>query len=157
MTSLHPLMPLLAAMALHAAPAADRRASPRLTDGYLDESRAQWEGVAQKIWETPELALHEKRSSAALAEVLQKEGFKVTWGLGDEPTAFVAVAGSGSPVLAYAAEYDALPTLSQAAGTTKKAALVENGPGHACAHNLLGTASVAAAVAANRERVATRK
>ncbi len=152
--ALHPFLPLVAALAVRASP--DPRQSTRATDAYLDETRAQWETVAQRIWETPELALKEKKSSAALADVLQKEGFKITWGVGGEPTAFVAVAGSGAPVVGYTAEYDALPGLSQAAGKAKKEALVENGPGHACGHNLLGTASVAAAAAANRERVARK-
>lgn len=124
------------------------------TDAYLESSRTQWEAVAKTVWDAAELALDETKSSAALAAVLEKEGFKITWGAGGQPTAFVATAGSGSPVVGLLAEYDALPSLSQAAGMTKKEALVAEGPGHGCGHNLLGTAAVAAAVAANRERVA---
>jgi aminobenzoyl-glutamate utilization protein B len=126
------------------------------TDEWLDQTRARWNAVALKVWETPELALDEKRSSAALAAELEKEGFKVTWGIGGEATAFAAVAGSGKPVVALLAEYDALPGLSQAPGKAKKEALVENGPGHGCGHNLLGTAAVAAAIAANRSRIAEK-
>jgi len=126
----------------------------RSTDAYLDESAPQWEAIAQKIWEAPELALQENKSSALLAQALEKEGFQVTWGAGGEPTAFVATAGSGSPVIAFLAEYDALPGLSQAGGVAKAQPLVPDGPGHGCGHNLLGTASTAAAVAANRERIA---
>ncbi|HTE56828.1 MAG TPA: amidohydrolase, partial [Kofleriaceae bacterium] len=73
-----------------------------------------------------------------------------------EATAFVATAGSGSPVVALFAEYDALPGLSQVAGKSKKQAVAEGAAGHGCGHNLLGTAGVAAAIAANRERVARR-
>ncbi len=123
------------------------------TDAWLDQTRARWTAVAQKIWEMPELALNEKRSSAALAAELEKEGFRVTWGIGGEATAFAAIAGSGKPVVALLAEYDALPGLSQAAGKAKKEALVEKGPGHGCGHNLLGTAAAAAAIAANRARI----
>jgi aminobenzoyl-glutamate utilization protein B len=128
-------------------------AEMRSTDLWLDQTYARWTAVALKVWETPELALEEKRSSATLAAELEKEGFKVTWGIGGEATAFVAVAGSGKPVVALLAEYDALPGLSQAPSKTKKEALVENGPGQGCGHNLLGTAAVAAAIAANRARV----
>lgn len=131
-------------------------AQPHETDAYLDAARVQWEALAQTIWEQPELALQEKQSSAALAAALAKEGFQITWGAGGQPTAFVAVAGSGSPVIGLMAEYDALPGLSQAAGKAKREPVVAEGPGHACGHNLLGTASVAAAVAANRERVARK-
>jgi len=128
----------------------------RATDAYLDETRARWERLARQIWDTPELGLSETRSAAALVEVLQKEGFHVTWGVGGEATAFVATAGSGTPVVALLAEYDALPGLSQAAGQPKKQPLKEGAPGHGCGHNLLGTAGVAAAVAANRERQARK-
>ena len=128
-------------------------APPPGTDAWLDQTQARWAAVARKIWETPELALQEKKSSAALAAELEKEGFRVAWGSGGEATAFVATAGSGKPVVGLLAEYDALPGLSQAAGKSKKEALAENGPGHGCGHNLLGTAAVAAAIAANRARI----
>lgn len=144
--------PLLALAVLPATATAEARP----TDAFLDETRAQWEALAHRVWETPELAFQETRSSHALAEALQKEGFKVTWGAAGMKTAFVATAGSGKPVVAYLVEYDALPALSQAAGKPTKAPVADGAPGHGCAHNLLGTASLAAAVAANRER-ASRK
>ena len=145
---------LLAAIpALAAALPPSEPAAARPTDAWLDQTRARWAAVAQKIWETPELALNETKSSRALAAELEKEGFKVVWGVGGEATAFVATAGSGKPVVGILAEYDALPGLSQAPGKPKKEALVENGPGHGCGHNLLGTAAVAAAIAADRERI----
>ncbi len=132
------------------------RADGRATDAYLDETRARWEQAARQIWDTPELGLNETRSAAVLVEILEKEGFSVTRGIGGEATAFAATAGSGAPVVALLAEYDALPGLSQAAGQAKKQAVAEGNPGHGCGHNLLGTASVAAAIAANRERVAKK-
>ena len=135
---------------------AGAQAEPRSTDAYLDQTRSRWEGLAKQVWDAAELANREKKSAKALADALQKEGFKVTWGLGGEETAFVAVAGSGSPTVALLAEYDALPGLSQAAGQANKSPLVENGSGHGCGHNLLGTATVAAAIAANRERQARK-
>jgi aminobenzoyl-glutamate utilization protein B len=127
-------------------------AEERATDAYLDQTRERWTTLAKKIWDTPETALNEKKSAQALVDALQKEGFKVTWGVGGEPTAFVATAGSGSPTVAFLAEYDALPGLSQKAGSASKGAVVDAGPGHGCGHNLLGTAATAAAIAANRDR-----
>lgn len=139
-----------------AALASGARADGRATDAYLDQTRTRWEQVARQIWDNPELGLKENRSSAALIKILEDEGFQVTRGIGGEPTAFVATAGSGSPVVALMAEYDALPGLSQAAGQPKKQAVTDGAPGHGCGHNLLGTASVAAAIAANRERAAKK-
>ena len=132
------------------------RAEGRATDAYLDETRARWEQVARQIWDTPELGLYETRSAAVLIEILEKEGFQVTRGIGGEATAFAATAGAGAPVVALMAEYDALPGLSQAAGQPKKQAVAEGAPGHGCGPNLLGTASIAAAIAANRERIARK-
>ena len=122
------------------------------TDATLDQSRSRWEQAARQIWEFSETALQEKRSSAFFEDLLEKEGFKVERGVGQLPTAFVATAGSGAPVVAILAEYDALPELSQKAGETHKAPEAKDAPGHGCGHNLLGTAAVAAAVAANRAR-----
>lgn len=126
------------------------------TDAYLDQTRARWEQVAKQIWSFHETALQEHKSSALLEEVLEKDGFRVQRGVGQLPTAFVATVGSGKPVVAILAEYDALPELSQKAGETRKDPEVAGGPGHGCEHNVLGTAAVAAAVAANHDRVARK-
>src|SRR6266496_629680 len=100
--SLHRVLPILLAVFCLAASGA--RAEPRPTDEYLDQTRARWERLAKQIWDTPELGLKETRSAAALADVLQKEGFRITRGVGGEATAFVATAGSGAPVVALFAE-----------------------------------------------------
>jgi aminobenzoyl-glutamate utilization protein B len=123
------------------------------TDVYLDQGRARWETLSRQIWEFSETALHEQKSAALFEDVLEKEGFKVQRGVGALPTAFVATAGSGAPVIAILAEYDALPELSQKAGEAHKDPLASGEPGHGCGHNLLGTAALAAAVAANRQRM----
>jgi len=123
------------------------------TDAYLDQTRSRWENVATQIWEFSEPALQETKSANLTAELLEKEGFKVTRNLGGMSTAFVATIGSGSPVVGILAEYDALPGLSQQAGEAKKDPRVADAPGHGCGHNLLGTAAIAAAVAANRTRI----
>ncbi|HEX9577726.1 MAG TPA: amidohydrolase [Myxococcales bacterium] len=126
------------------------------TDAYLDQTRARWEQVSRQIWEFAETSLQEKKSAEFLADLLEKEGFKVQRGVGDLPTAFIATAGSGSPVVAVLAEYDALPELSQKAGAAAKDPVMKGAPGHGCGHNLLGTAAVAAGVAANRARIESK-
>ena len=123
------------------------------TDAYLEQTRPRWEQVSRQLWDFAETSLQEKRSSAFLADLLEKEGFKVQRGVGDLPTAFIATAGSGSPVVGILAEYDALPELSQTPGETSKKPVESGAPGHGCGHNLLGTAAVAAGVAANKTRL----
>ncbi len=144
------LLALLAVVATDRATGAEAGVA---TDAYLDKTRARWEQVSRQIFDFAETALQEKRSSELLADLLAKEGFKVERGIGGMPTAFVATAGSGSPVVGILAEYDALPELSQKPGETQKAPLAQGAPGHGCGHNLLGTAAVASAVAANKSRI----
>jgi len=144
----------LAASLLSAAPPAPPPPAP--TDPILDAERARWEEVADRIWDYSETALKEAKSAELLAGILEKEGFTVTRGVAGMPTAFVASAGSGGPVVGILAEYDALPGLSQKAGGASKSPRVAGAPGQGCGHNLLGTAAVAAAVAANRVRIAQK-
>jgi aminobenzoyl-glutamate utilization protein B len=128
-------------------------AAASTTDAYLDQTRTRWEGMSRQLWEYAETGLHEDRSAAAIEELLQKEGFKVERNVAGMPTAFIATAGSGAPVVAIMAEYDALPGLSQKPAEARKDPEKEGAPGHGCGHNLLGTSAVAAAVAANRARM----
>jgi aminobenzoyl-glutamate utilization protein B len=123
------------------------------TDQYLDQTRARWEGLSRQIWQLAETALNEEKSAALIEDLLQKEGFTVQRSVAGMPTAFVATAGSGSPVIGIMAEYDALPGLSQKAGEPRQDPEKQGAPGHGCGHNLLGTAAVAAGVAANRARM----
>ena len=119
-------------------------AAASTTDAYLDQTRTRWEGMSRQLWEYAETGLHEDRSAAAIEDLLQKEGFKVERNVAGMPTAFIATAGSGAPVVAIMAEYDALPGLSQKPGEAKKDPEKEGAPGHGCGHNLLGTSAVAA-------------
>lgn len=113
---------------------------------WLDTNMAELAKINEKIWSYAEVAMEEYESAELLASYLEKKGFKVTRGVASMPTAFVAVYGSGEPVIGILAEYDALPGLSQKPVPSKQP--VEEGkPGHGCGHNIFGTASTAAAVA----------
>jgi aminobenzoyl-glutamate utilization protein B len=70
------------------------------------------------------------------------------------PTAFTASYGSGKPVIVIMGEFDALPGLSQKDVATQDP-VIAGAPGHACGHNLLGSASALAAVAIKEEIAAT--
>src|SRR5256714_8188482 len=128
-------------------------AAASTTDAYRDQTSAGGEGAPRRFGEYAEPGLHEARSATAIEALLQKEGFKVERSVAGMPTAFIATAGSGAPVVAIMAEYDALPGLSQKPGEAKKDPEKEGAPGHGCGHNLLGTSAVAAGVAANRARM----
>jgi aminobenzoyl-glutamate utilization protein B len=115
---------------------------------WVDKAKATYEEIAGYIWDNPELSLVEFKSSAKLQEYLAKNGFKIEKGVAGMPTAFVATWGSGKPVIGFLAEFDALPNLSQVKGSVTKAEIVPGGPGHGCGHNLFGTSSATAAIAA---------
>ncbi|MDP2957501.1 MAG: amidohydrolase [Longimicrobiales bacterium] len=106
--------------------------------------------MAMQLWQYSEIALTETRSAAFLADILEREGFRVTRGVADMPTAFVAEWGSGSPIVGVLAEYDALPSIGNAAVPRREARADGHLHGHGCGHNLFGSASVAAAIALKR-------
>ena len=114
---------------------------------FIDETAAVYQKIADKIWENPELSLKEFKSAALYCEELKKLGFAVTKGLCGIETAFCGTFGHGAPVIGILGEFDALSSLSQAAGKTEPDALVPGGAGHGCGHNLLGAGSLAAAAA----------
>lgn len=109
--------------------------------------------TADYIFRHPELSLKEYKSSRALADFLEEEGFEITWGLAGFETAFSAEWSSSArksghdrsgenPVIGFLAEYDALPGLGQECVPVQQ----PNGDaGHGCGHNLLGTACAGAA------------
>ena len=102
--------------------------------------------ISDNIWEAAEPALLEFKSSKYLSDYAEENGFKVTKGVAEIPTAFVAEYGSGRPIIGIMGEFDANPGISQKKQPTKEP-LVKGAAGHGCGHNLFGTASLGAAVA----------
>jgi len=94
--------------------------------------------IALRIGKFAELSMREERSSTLAKQVLTEHGFAIEREFPLIPNAFVAARGSRRPVIGILAEYDALPDCGPKA----------KGPGHGCGHNLLGTASIYAAIAA---------
>lgn len=100
-----------------------------LTDG-VERWKPRVQEVARDIHGFKEVSFEEVRSAGAVAALLEEGGFQVERGTSGLPTAFTASAGSGDLTVALCVEYDALPDI-----------------GHACGHNLIAGASVAAALA----------
>ena len=87
--------------------------------------------LSHDVHDNPELGLEEFKACAWQVELLQKYGFTVETGCcANLPTSYRAVYKSTKPgpVIAFLAEYDALPTV-----------------GHGCGHNLFGATSCLAA------------
>ncbi len=96
----------------------------------IERRNGDLRNLSLSIHANPELNFQEHHAHSLLTDYFEKQGFAVTRGAYGLPTAFEAVAGSGSPVIAVLCEYDALP-----------------GIGHACGHNLIAACGVATAVA----------
>ena len=113
---------------------------------WIDGHQAEIIGLSDKVWGFAETALLETRSAKELADFAESRGFTVERGVAGMPTAFVATYGQGRPIIGLLGEYDALPGLSQKAQSGKEA-LQAGAPGQGCGHNLLGAASLGAALA----------
>ncbi|WP_227763906.1 amidohydrolase [Zhaonella formicivorans] len=115
---------------------------------YLEQKKDELNEISHKIWSNPEVSGEEKESADLFRILLAENGFEVKEIEGMEH-AFIAEYGSGAPVIAVLGEYDALPGLSQAVDT-KFNPIKQNGPGHGCGHNLLGTAALGAVLAVKK-------
>ena len=93
----------------------------------IDGCRDELVELSGQIWSNPELAFEEHKSHKVLTDFLEKKGFTVERSFTGVATAFRATFGSGSPNVCVISEYDALPEI-----------------GHACGHNLIAEAGVAA-------------
>jgi aminobenzoyl-glutamate utilization protein B len=114
---------------------------------FIEHNREKYIQISDKIWDYAETRFEEYNSAELLAQTLENEGFNVERGVGGIKTSFIATYGSGKPVISLLGEFDALSGLSQKSGISTFDPVVENGNGHGCGHNLLGTAPLAAAVA----------
>jgi amidohydrolase len=96
----------------------------------VDAHSGELRDLSQRIHDNPELGFHEHKAAEWLTAYLEKHGFQVERGLYGLATSFRASYGRGEPVVAFLAEYDALPFI-----------------GHGCGHNLICTASTGAGLA----------
>ncbi|NQX64582.1 M20 family metallopeptidase [Paenibacillus alba] len=97
----------------------------------IDHNADRFKAISAYIGANPELGHEEFLASARLTEKLAFHGFHIERGVLDIPTSFIATYDSGKPgpVVAFLAEYDALPDL-----------------GHACGHHLICMMSLGAAI-----------
>ncbi len=120
-----------------------KKAALDTLDGFSEDLYA----ISDRIWDDPQTCYMEETAVRIQAEFMEKQGFAVTRNLGDIPTAFSASFGKGRPFIGILGEYDALSGLSQEAGALEPKPVVPGGNGHGCGHQLLGTASLGAALA----------
>src|SRR5699024_162903 len=88
--------------------------------------------ISITIHENAELGYEEYKAVELLTNLLETEGFRIERNVAGLDTAFIATYSEEKegPTIGLLGEYDALPEI-----------------GHACGHNLIGTASTGAAIA----------
>jgi amidohydrolase len=98
----------------------------------VDARREELIQISDTIHANPEIRFEEFEAAKLLSGVLEANGFAVERGVAGLETAFMATQAGAheGPRVAILAEYDALPGL-----------------GHACGHNIIGTAALGAGLA----------
>lgn len=104
----------------------------QIVSDYIENEKYKYLEMSHQIHQRPELGNEEIFASRTLTETLTQHGFEVETNIAGHATGFIASYDSGQtgPTIGYLAEYDALPGL-----------------GHACGHNIIGTASTFAGIA----------
>ena len=99
---------------------------------YIENKKYDYVEINHRIHERPELGNEEIFASRTLIDQLRANDFEIETDIAGHATGFIATYQSEKegPTIGYLAEYDALPGL-----------------GHACGHNIIGTASVLAGIA----------
>lgn len=99
---------------------------------YIESEKHKYIDISHLIHQRPELGNEEIFASRTLIDQLIEQNFQVETDIAGHGTGFIARYDSEQPgpTIGYLAEYDALPGL-----------------GHACGHNIIGTASVLAGIA----------
>lgn len=106
----------------------------------IDREREALTELSLALHADPETAYQERRAAARIAGFLEERGFAVERGYKELETAYRADAGgTGGPLIAILAEYDALPDI-----------------GHACGHNLIAMIGTGAAVGVREVIAETR-
>ena len=97
----------------------------------IEKNSLELSKVSDQIWSNPELDFAEYKAHALLTQFLENKGFCVDRSYLGVKTAFRATFGdnTGGPNICVICEYDALPEI-----------------GHACGHNLIAEAGLAAAL-----------
>ena len=108
---------------------------------------AETEKISDQVWGFAETCFQELQSSKVQADYMESLGFRVKRDIAGMPSAFIAEAGCGKPVLAILGENDALASLNQEADVLERRQIKEGTPGHGCGHNLLGVGGMEAAIA----------
>jgi len=113
----------------------------------IDSHAKMVQVMVDTLFSYGEPGFQEFRTSAYITDILAKNGFKITKGVADIPTAWTATWGEGGPLIALGSDEDDLRGVSQIPGDPKVEPMVAGAPGHGEGHNSGMPLQVAAALA----------
>jgi len=117
----------------------------------VDGMAKQTQVMIDTVFSFGELGFEEFESSKYLTGILDKEGFKIERGVSGIPTAWVAIWGSGKPVIALGSDIDCIPQASQKPGVAYRDPIIDGAPGHGEGHNSGLPLHITAAIAVKRQ------
>ena len=103
----------------------------------VEEDKKMTQVMVDKVFSFAELGFQEFETSKYLANILEKNGFEITYGISGIPTAWMASwsNGTGGPTIALGSDFDGIPVSSQYPGVAFHKPIVEGAPGHGEGHN----------------------
>src|SRR6266851_1797597 len=113
----------------------------------VDSMQTLTQQMVDEIFSYAELGFQEYNTSRYVSGILEKDGFTVQRGVAGIPTAWVAMWGSGKPVIAFITDIDDIPQASQKPGVAYHDPIVAGAPGHGEGHNSGQAVNVTAALA----------
>ncbi|MGI4736551.1 MAG: peptidase dimerization domain-containing protein [Janthinobacterium lividum] len=128
-------LPPQAAQAQAAMPPAKVEALKKELMAEIDKQQKTTQQMVDMVFSFGELGFQETETSRYLTGILQKNGFKVQQGIAGVPTAWMAIWGSGKPVIAVGSDIDCIPKASQKPGVAYHDPIIEGAPGHGEGHN----------------------
>jgi aminobenzoyl-glutamate utilization protein B len=116
----------------------------------IDSMSTFTQQMVDMVFSFGELGMQEEETSKYLTGILEKNGFKVTRGVAGVPTAFVAIWGSGKPVISLGSDIDDIPQANQKPGVGYHDPLITGAPGHGEGHNSGMPLNITAALAVKK-------
>lgn len=118
--------------------------------GDIESMRQTTQQMVDQIFSYAELGYQEFETSKYLVGVLERNGFRIEHNVAGMPTGWVAIWGTGKPVIALGSDIDDVPQASQKPGVAYHDPIVAGAPGHGEGHNSGMPLQVTAALAVKR-------
>ena len=147
------LVPLLSVCLFSASAHAEVQTLPKekaLALGVVERNSKSIALLGDNIFYFAELGMQEFETSRLMTEILGKAGFQVERGISGMPPAFMAIYGSGTPVIGFHTEFDSTPGNSQVPAVVEHQPLTDGAPGHAEGHNVNAAVMIGAAFAVKK-------